>query len=662
MSNRAYYSATLSKFLTTTSDTIIGELARFHSQDLVYQQTGAWKEQIEILQNQLKELSSAFICFELLIPRMGKRADVVLIVNEIIFVLEFKVGEYQYKPADLRQAQGYALDLSNFHEASHNRLIIPILVSTKAPSVKFSLDKNESKVTETVKANSENIGVIINSVLSAHLSEQKINPVDWFESQYKPTPTIIEAAQALYNNHDVKDIARSDAGAVNLAETANRLNEIIHQSRVLKQKTICFVTGVPGAGKTLVGLQIATTHNNPKDEEHAVFLSGNGPLVDVLREALARDRSRFEKIPKDNKQKSISNARRETASFIQNIHHFRDDALKDKTRPPIERVVIFDEAQRAWNQKAASDFMQKKRNQGDFEQSEPEFLISVMDRHNDWCVIIALIGGGQEINNGEAGLNGWFSALNKGFKDWTIYYSEKLKQKEYAGSDVDMKLLEKTRSSSEHCLHLSTSMRSFRAERLSHFVHYLIHNQANNAKYEYQKIADKYPLFVTRDLSKAKAWIKGKSKGLESGGLLASSGAKRLKASGIFVDNEIKAENWFLNDCDDVRSSNFFEDTATEFLVQGLELDWCIIGWDADYRHNGETFEHWSFKGTRWTQVKQNEKQRYLENAYRVLLTRARQGMVIFVPLGDDQDKTRTSNLYDNTYLYLQECGLTELA
>lgn len=661
MSSRAYYSATINEFLGSSSNAIRGEIGKYHSQDVVHQQTSAWESQIEILQTQLKKFQNGYICFELLIPRMGKRADAVLIIDGIIFVLEFKVGESQYKTADLRQAQGYALDLNCFHEASHNRVIIPILVSTQGLSIDLSLDKNVVGVTDTIKANSENLAYIINSCLLIYTSQEKLNPLDWLKSQYKPTPTIIEAAQALYNNHDVKEIARSDADAINLAETADRLNDIIHQSRLLKKKTICFVTGVPGAGKTLVGLQIATTHNNPQDEEHAVFLSGNGPLVDVLREALAKDRSKAKNATNNNKQQSISDARRETASFIQNIHHFRDDALKDKTRPPIEKVVIFDEAQRAWNQHKASEFMQKKRNQGNFNQSEPEFLISVMDRHNDWCVIIALIGGGQEINNGEAGLNGWFSALNKNFNDWTIYYSEKLKQKEYAGSNVDIKLLEQTNSFSEHCLHLSTSMRSFRAERLSHFVHYLIHNQAKNAKDEYQQIADRYPLFITRDLTKAKAWIKNKIKGLESSGLIASSGAKRLKASGIFVDNDIIAENWFLNDFEDVRSSHFLEDAATEFLIQGLELDWCIVAWDADYRNNGELFEHWSFKGSRWMKVRQDEKQRYLENAYRVLLTRARQGMVIYVPIGDTKDTTRSPDFYDNTYRYLQLCGLHEL-
>lgn len=660
MSNRAYYSATINEFLRTSSNTIRGEIGKYHSQDVVHQQTKAWESQINILQSQLPKFQRGYICFELLIPRMGRRADVVLIIDGVIFVIEFKVGESRYNTADLRQAQGYALDLSCFHEASHNRVIVPILVCTNGLLIDFSPDVKAVGVTDTIRANDKNIASIIDSCLLIYKSQEIINPLDWLRSQYKPTPTIIEAAQALYNNHDVKEIARSDADAVNLAETADRLNQIIHQSRMSNRKAICFVTGVPGAGKTLVGLQIATSHNNPKEEEHAVFLSGNGPLVDVLREALARDKVKNQKATK-NKELSISDARRETESFIQNIHQFRDESLKDKFRPPIDKVVIFDEAQRAWNQQKASEFMRKKRNHGDFNQSEPEFLISVMDRHKDWCVIIALIGGGQEINNGEAGLNGWFSALNNNFSDWTIYYSEKLKQNEYAGSNADIKLLEKTNAFSEQCLHLSTSMRSFRAERLSHFVHYLIHNQAKNAEKEYQKIADKYPIFITRDLAKAKTWIKSRIKGMESCGLVASSGAKRLKAHGIFVDNEVIAENWFLNNYDDVRSSHFLEDVATEFLIQGLELDWCIVAWDADYRKNGELFEYWSFKGSKWMIIMQEEKQRYLENAYRVLLTRARQGMIIYVPEGNTKDQTRLPAFYDNTYIYLKECGLSEL-
>lgn len=481
-----------------------------------------------------------------------------------------------------------------------------------------------------------------------------IDPIDWLKGQYKPTPTIIEAAKALYSSHDVTDIARNDAGAMNISETTSTIDEIIHDAHSQNKKVICFVTGVPGAGKTLVGLNVATNHSNP-DEEQAVFLSGNGPLVEVLREALARDSSN-RSCPKI----SIDKARRETASFIQNIHHFRDEALRN-TKPPVNRVVIFDEAQRAWNKEKASQFMRQKRNQPDFYQSEPEFLIDVMNRHDGWCVIIALIGGGQEINNGEAGLDGWIDALKEHFQDWDVYYSDKLKQIEYSGKDITIESLNGDKTKSLSSLHLSTSMRSFRAENLSHFIYYLISNQPNKAKEIYSSISSKYPIFVSRDFAKAKAWVKSKVRGLETSGFLASSGAKRLKAEGVNVTNTIKASDWFLNPPDDVRSSHFLEDVGTEFLVQGLELDWCLVGWDADFRHHENQFQHWLFRGTKWQQVRDTNQKNYLENSYRVLLTRARQGMVIVVPHGEDSDPTRMPENYQGIYDYLKKCGLREL-
>jgi hypothetical protein len=655
MSSRAYYSASVKDFLITSQDEIIGIITSHHSQDLVHLQTNAWGKQIEILQASLQALQTGHVFFEMLIPRMGKRADVVYIADGVIFVLEFKVGETEFKSHDLRQTEGYAMDLSCFHEASHAQLICPILVATNAQDEILDVKEQAIGVLSPINANANNLAKILRDILEAYKSLKSIDPIAWVNGRYKPTPTIIEAAQALYAKHDVMDIARSDAEAVNLAETVGRINEIIHQSRIKKQKSICFVTGVPGAGKTLVGLNIATMHNSAQDEEHAVFLSGNGPLVDVLREALAKDSEAR------NPDISITDARRETSSFIQNIHHFRDEYLRDSNRAPIEKVVIFDEAQRAWDVNKASKFMQQKRNQAGFNQSEPEFLIGVMDRNVEWCVVIALIGGGQEIHDGEAGLNGWFSALEKHYLDWHIYYSEKLKQKEYAGENVELSLLQNTKSCSEPSLHLATSMRSFRADKLSHFVHYLIHNQPTQALSIYQKISTHYPMFVTRDLPKAKAWVKAQKRGLESCGLIASAGAKRLKAEGVYVKNEVDATNWFLSSQDDVRSCHFLEDAGTEFLVQGLELDWCLIAWDADYRYKNNLFECWNFKGNKWMHVHNKSQQSYLENSYRVLLTRARQGMVIYVPLGDIQDKTRNPEFYDATYQYLKNCGLTEL-
>lgn len=655
MHNRAYYSAKVSEFLSHSSDVIIGKLTSHHSQDLVHLQTNAWKKQIEILQSSLQALNTGYVFFELLIPRMGKRADVVFIANGVIFVLEFKVDETKYNAYDLRQTEGYAMDLSCFHETSHDQVICPILIATNAQNEIYEFEKHTNRVLPTLKTNAINLSKTLATILETYKTAKHIDPIMWVNGRYKPTPTIIEAAQALYAKHDVKDIARSDAGAVNLAETVARINEIIHESRIQKKKSICFVTGVPGAGKTLVGLNVATIHNNPKDEEHAVFLSGNGPLVDVLREALARD-----KVAR-NPQNKLSIARRETESFIQNIHHFRDEYLKDSLNAPVEKVVIFDEAQRAWNVKKTSQFMHQKRNQINFDQSEPEFLLGVMDRHNDWCVVISLIGGGQEINDGEAGLNGWFLALERNYRNWHIYYSDKLKQKEYAGGNADLDLLKNTCAYSESSLHLATSMRSFRAEKLSHFVHYLIHNQPNNAFSIYKQIKTDYPIFLTRDLSTAKSWIKAQIRGLESCGLIASSGAKRLKAEGVFVNDEIDAKHWFLNTQDDVRSCHFLEDTGTEFLIQGLELDWCLIAWDADYRYNGNTFEYWNFKGNQWVRIKNETQQHYLENSYRVLLTRARQGMVIYIPQGNDQDQTRSPEFYDHTYLYLKNCGISDM-
>lgn len=655
MSKRAYYSSTIIDFIRTPTETILGEITSNHSQDLAHLQTNAWKKQIEILKRDLQTRNNGFICFEMLIPRMGKRADTVLILNSIIFVLEFKVGEKKYLELDLKQVEGYALDLSCFHETSHDKLIVPILISTNAESHSININNQDVGVITPLKTNDSDLSKLIDTCLKSFPTQPEIDSDRWLAGQYKPTPTIIEAAQALYADHDVADIARYDAGAVNLAKTVARLDEIIHDAHTNKKKVICFVTGVPGAGKTLVGLDIATKHNSPKDEEHAVFLSGNGPLVDVLREALARDSVL------NNRTTKIAEARRETSSFIQNIHHFRDDALADKERPPVEKVVIFDEAQRAWNEKKASQFMSQKRDQVDFNQSEPEFLISVMDRHQDWCVIIALIGGGQEINDGEVGLNGWFRALTKGFPNWNIYYSEKLNQAEYVGNDADVNLLNSVKSNAEPDLHLSTSMRAFRAEKLSHFVHYLIHNQPQKAQETYQKIADKYPIFITRDLKMAKNWVKSKARGLESIGLLASSGAKRLKAEGIHVSNDIQAAEWFLNSYSDVRSCHFLEDAGTEFLVQGLELDWCLVAWDADYRYHAIGFEHWSFKGTKWQNIRNEFQKKYLENSYRVLLTRARQGMIIYLPIGDDNDPTRKTSYYHDTYHYLKNCGIRDL-
>ena len=369
------------------------------------------------------------------------------------------------------------------------------------------------------------------------------------------------------------EITRSDAGAKNLTVTTSALERIIERSKANNEKSICFVTGVPGAGKTLAGLNIATTRARKYEDEHAVFLSGNGPLVDVLREALARDESRRHCISK-------SDAYRRVSSFIQNIHHFRDDALRDK-QAPIERVVVFDEAQRAWTKDQTSKFMKNKRGISDFSMSEPEFLISVMDRHDDWCVIICLIGGGQEINTGEAGLAGWLSAFEHSFKDWHIYISDRVGKEDYPAntSCLQMEL--------QNDLHLSVSMRSFRAEALSEFVGHVVNNRPDEAKNAYAKISERYPIKLTRRLDEARAWLRTQARGSERYGLLASSGAIRLRPEGIHIKAKIDPPTWFLNNKSDVRSSYYCEEVASQFDVQGLELNWAGVCWDADFRYIG---------------------------------------------------------------------------
>ena len=641
------YVNNISTFLGSAPAEILGTLSACSTQDVNFQQSIAWQAEIDILQTELSKLSvEGFIFFEFRIPRMGRRADVVIVCSGVVFVLEFKVGAASFLNTDIRQAHDYALDLKNFHKGSHDKPIVPVLIATRAEENDWQLSFAQDKVASPICVGKDQIASTLQLVCRDTVSDS-FDPREWASSGYLPTPSIVEAAQALYANHQVSEILRTEAGTRNIAETSNELLGLIGEAKTMGRKLICFVTGVPGAGKTLVGLTLANTHSAPAQEDHAVFLSGNGPLVKVLQEALAIDKSERESITK-------SDARRSTEQFIQNIHRFRDSAL-ETSNPPPEHVVVFDEAQRAWSQEKTSKFMQSKRGQLNFDKSEPEFLIEIMDRHHDWAVIIALVGGGQEINDGEAGLEGWLFSLSRRFSGWKVYYSQELLSENYITGDACSYLSDRHHRLSS--LHLETSMRSFRAESVSSWVHSVIHNRAERARSEFDEFGGKYEIVITRELETAKNWVVGKQRANERSGIVASSNGIRLKACGIYVKNEIAPENWFLKDCDDIRSSTFLEDTATEFDVQGLELDWCIIAWDADYRYMNGDFEYWRFKGTKWQHRRKVTDQKFLENSYRVLLTRARQGMVIFLPRGDDNDSTRLKEFYDDTYAYLVSCG-----
>ena len=651
MTRIAYYEANIQDFLAADEDAILGVLSMQHGFALEHQQKHAWQAQVQCLRHHLAPNQTGWIYFEFSIPRMGKRADVVLVTAGVVFVIEFKVGAHSFDNYAVEQVHDYALDLKNFHRGSHGLPIVPILISTAAPlqpmpAMKWASDQ----VAEPLCIATADLPQAIEMVVG-QCSVLPIDVVAWSQSGYQPTPTIVEAALALYRQHDVKEITRSEAGADNLGLTAIRVEQIIEHAKSKSRKAICFITGVPGAGKTLAGLNIATSRAERHSDEHAVFLSGNGPLVDVLREALARDKAGREGIPR-------SRAYREVSTFVQNIHHFRDEAL-ESTNPPVEKVVIFDEAQRAWNREMASKFMQQKRGHATFDMSEPAFLLDAMNRHKEWCVVICLVGGGQEINTGEAGLAEWITVLRDQHPDWDVHVSSRLDDRDYIWDAELAEELSRASASWDEALHLGVSIRSFRAEALSEFVGYVVDNKPEQARMIYQAIADKYPILLTRSLAEARSWLRTKARGSERYGLTASSGANRLRPDGIWIKSKIDAPVWFLNERADVRSSFYLEETASEFDIQGLELDWACVCWDADFRHNNDEWQYFSFRGTKWQRMNAAHRQLYLKNAYRVLLTRARQGMVIFVPPGDSSDPTRAPQVYDCICEYLQLCGIS---
>ncbi len=650
---REYYSATIQEFCSSSTEEICKII--LYNNQFTYEalQRLSWEEEINILKSALSGFQG-HIFFEYSVPRMGKRIDVLLIIDHVIFILEFKVGEGTYTRSALDQVMDYALDLKNFHETSHELLIAPILIATKANTADdtICLTPQNDQILYPIKCNVKSLDIVIKRVLSFSVAK-RININEWQAGCYSPTPTIIEAAISLYTNHSVKEITRTDASAKDLQATTYAIDEIISRSKTNKEKSICFITGVPGAGKTLVGLNAATQYLDKEKGVTSVFLSGNGPLVAILREALIRDKLQRDKLQGIKSFKK--DASQEVKLFIQNVHHFRDEYLRDD-KAPVDHVAIFDEAQRAWTKEMTASFMKIKKRIPDFQMSEPEFLISCLDRHKDWAVIICLVGGGQEINRGEAGIYEWTSSIARSFPHWKVYLPDNLTDSEYALYNSLEKIKDENITFNSD-LHLSVSMRSFRAENLSKMVKCILDFEVEQARNHYNELSKNYPIILTRSLCKAKQWLKERARGSERFGVIVSSQAERLKPLAIDVKSPLNPVLWFLNDKDDVRSSYYLEDAATEFGVQGLELDWTCVTWDADFRYTEKGWDTYSFKGNKWERIIKEERKKYLKNAYRVLLTRARQGMVMVIPYGSKQDPTRKREYYDSTYNYLKEIG-----
>lgn len=657
--NRSFYSNSISNFLIDPIESILGILVVNNPFSLEQSQRDSWIEEIQILKSTLKSFCGQ-IYFEYSIPRMGQRVDVIIIIESIIFVLEFKIGERSFNSSAIDQVVDYALDLKNFHESSHQEYIAPILIATKSKEsiAIISMSQQNDKLLLPILCNASILESVIHDTIE-FCKGKEIDTLNWEKGKYCPTPTIVEAAKALYNGHSVEEISRSDASAINLSATSEILSKIIFNSKANSKKSICFVTGVPGAGKTLVGLNIATKHIDKSSDLYSVFLSGNGPLVTILREALARDKVRREK--KVGRKISKKHVMSEVKMFIQNVHNFRDDCLIDIDSPPKEHVALFDEAQRAWNVDQTSSFMKRKKNKANFNMSEPEFLISCLDRHSDWAVIVCLVGGGQEINTGEAGISEWIQSLEKTYKNWEIHISPKMTDSEYSAEETLKKLEARKNVHYNEFLHLGVSMRSFRAENVALLIKQVLDLDITDAKKTFELVNQKYPIVITREVLKAKQWLTKNARGSERYGMIVSSQAERLKPESIYVKSPINPICWFLNEKSDVRSSYYLEDVATEFHIQGLELDWACVTWDADFRYTQTGWEHWSFVGNRWNKIKKDSRKKYLKNAYRVLLTRARQGMVIVVPHGDKNDPTRKPSFYDSTFEMLQSIGFSTI-
>lgn len=683
--NRFFYANSIEKFLQDNDSEILGNLVQFSPFDLTDLQRNAWIYEISYLK-QILQNQSGQILFEYSIPRLGKRIDVVLIIKGIIFVLEFKVGAKEYLRQDLEQVWDYALDLKNFHEESHAAVIVPILIATEAKDCTTALlfSHYNDMVFEPVLCNTDNLPLVLDKTLKNYASSLDLS--DWARSRYMPTPTIIQAASSLYLNHSVEDITRSEASGESLKKTTDFVQQIIDYSRDNSQKSICFVTGVPGAGKTLVGLNIAVRQfkeNENGGNSLAVYLSGNQPLVDVLSEALARDKKKQEELKNPGKRYNLTDARRSVKSFIQIVHHYRNTSLNKLKKPikngileidplkikkhqddgysEVEHVAIFDEAQRAWTKQQLAGWLKRKQGIQDFPMSEPEFLIWSLNLREDWAVIVCLVGSGQEINTGEAGIAEWLRAINNSFPNWNVFISDRLAGKEYSENELDGLLQTLPNVQKNADLHLSVSMRSFRAEQLSNFVHAFLEGDVPEAKNLLATISEKYPIRITRSLDKAKQWLKNQKRGSERYGLLVSSQAQRLRPLSIDVRCKPDTVHWFLDDISDIRSSLFLEDAASEFDVQGLELDWTCIVWDGDLRRENNRWGNYSFTGNKWQNIRSEERKAFQINAYRVLLTRARQGMIICVPEGNPEDETRNPKYYDETFEYLKFIGIQEI-
>ncbi len=660
------WDSTVAQFIQTENNTIVGSLARgvFSTgiTEINALQEDAWRQEIGILKSQLKHglFTDWHIILEYEIPRRSRRPDVILLGKTTIVVIEFKIGAETFDASSRWQVISYALDLYDFHSASSGRKIVPVLCATHARSLviqQLGFDGSTGGVDQLVCANASTLGVSVAQCIGrpSRVEGNPIDPLKWLQSPYRPTPTIIEAASQLYEGHSVREI--SHRYAHNLDATTDMLLHEVATARSQQKRVICFITGVPGSGKTLTGLNVVHERRlQTGTQAGGIFLSGNGPLVKILRAALVRFQRKT--------TSSLDELKRQVSTFVQNVHEFLRYYREHPDEKPHEHVVVFDEAQRAWDKVQ----MEKKQH---VNASEAALLLDVMERLDDWAVVIALVGGGQEIFLGEAGLAEWGRALQERTVPWDVVASPEalLGGESVAGQrvfDRGLPALQTLREAQE--AHLEIMVRSHRAQQWAEWVNAVLAFRFNDARLVFPSTLE-FPCFVTRELANARAWLKAlhRLNTEDRIGLVATSKDHRMRAEGIERSTSFLAnypfEYWFLNDGSDVRSSYSLEVAASEFECQGLELDWVGMCWGGELTPSIDRFawEHRKFRGAGWHRVRQQPEQVYTENRYRVLLTRARKGLVIWVPQGDWQDPTRDPARFDRVFEALSSAGVPVL-
>ena len=807
MKNTWSYGETLSTFLATGEseeakvNEIYGKINKSSTSFCVLEtQREAWKYEVELLRTVLKPYESEEnrIYFEFDLMRFSKRADVVLVVNGVLICLEFKTdmldGEVvkSYTTQDKMQVMAYADEFAQFHSSSRKCPIVPVLVVPKAPEIDDPVDVCCENIFEVIRTTGNGLAKALKKICDKVPGKAKAvgmelieNASHWEEGEYETVPTIVQAADRLFENQNVEAITRS---GTDVTKTMDEIRKIIRAAERENERVVCFVTGEPGAGKTLVGLKIAAEKMTREkavkgrdDLVRKVLLSGNYPLVKVLKESLVRNlterlqkckdkvnkeggtlteaekafiassgfevkatgRSKKIKVPGQKKKIAVPQVEIYTinefsdkgkraievdgakpadfkprkfskrfiestvSSMIQLVSHFRR-GWETSQKAPVENVFVFDESQRAWSaaQVRAKD---KKTHKDQIERgwSEPRTLLEYLNRHgtDDWCVAVCLVGGGQDIHAGEAGIEEWYKALKADgdLSKWKICASPKTARS---------KAFKKTFGKADRVnpkwgvdyskLHLSETVRSFKSKYVGPFINALIDGRARletvgnalGAKELFKKVEkDGFPLYVSRDKEKALKWVlKNSLHGERRCGTVMSSRAVRLRRYGFVTQGMGFDEvSWFLDGPDIINSSCAMELAASEFKIQGLELDYVLMGWDGDFSYEPNTGKfscrHFSKGENIWKSVARvsieddsgdtngekdaievdpRDKERHLKNAYRVLLTRARQGMVIYIPEGDSESATE-SNLshenYDPTYRYLHdEIGIPDLS